>query len=85
MSKESATGADRAPIFKELARRIRELRKKYGYTQADMAQFGFSVRHWQQIESGRPITVTTLLRICEAFKIKVEDLARGLDQDRFPK
>lgn len=76
MSDESpsatSTVADHAPLFKELASRIRELRKQAGYTQRDMASFGFSVRHWQQIEAGRPITVTTLLRISEAFKIKPE-------------
>jgi hypothetical protein len=37
------------------------------------------VRHWQQIEAGRPITVSTLLRICEVFKIPVDRLVRGLD------
>jgi hypothetical protein len=31
-----------------------------------MISFGFSASHWQQIEAGRPITLTTLLRICEA-------------------
>jgi len=41
--------------------------------------FGFSTRHWQQIEAGRPITVITLLRICEVFEITMEKLVRGLD------
>jgi len=44
-----------------------------------MMSFGFSTRHWQQIEAGRPITVITLLRICEVFEIKMEKLVRGLD------
>ena len=42
--------------------------------------FGFSTRHWQQIEAGRPITVITLLRICEVFEIAMEELVRGLDK-----
>lgn len=71
--------AGRAKFFKELGRRVRELRVKAGYTQATMVKFGFSVRHWQQIEAGRPTTLTTMLRICELFKIKLEDLLRGLD------
>lgn len=29
----------------------------------------FSARHFRQIEAGRPITVTTLLRVCEVLKI----------------
>jgi hypothetical protein len=36
-------------------------------------------RHWQQIEAGRPITVTTLLRICEVFGIPMAKVVRGLD------
>jgi hypothetical protein len=40
----------------------------------------FSARHWQQIEAGRPITVTTLLRICDAFRVPMARLVRGLDK-----
>lgn len=76
--------ADHAKFFNELGRRIRELREKAGYTQARMESFGFSVRHWQQIEGGRPIRMTTLLRICEVFESKLEDLLRGLDRDIYP-
>lgn len=60
---------------------MKELRKKAGYTQADMANFQFSVRHWQQIERGRPVTVITLIRISEIFKIKLEDLLHGLGEE----
>jgi DNA-binding Xre family transcriptional regulator len=45
-----------------------------------MIYFGFSARQWQQIEAGRPITVTTLLRICEVLGISMERLVRGLDR-----
>jgi DNA-binding Xre family transcriptional regulator len=45
-----------------------------------MIMFGFSARHWQQIEAGRPITVSTLLRICGALKTSMEQLVRGLDK-----
>jgi DNA-binding Xre family transcriptional regulator len=50
-----------------------------------MMSFGFSTRHWQQIEAGRPITVTTLLRICEVFEITMEKLVRGLDKGIYEK
>ena len=43
-----------------------------------MISLGFSARHWQQIEAGRPITVTTLFRICQTFKISLARLVRGL-------
>ena len=49
-----------------------------GLTQEDMISYGFSVRHWQMIEAGRPITVVTMLRVCEAFGIRPEDLVAGL-------
>jgi transcriptional regulator with XRE-family HTH domain len=65
-------------FFRALGRRVKELRKKNGYSQEDMISFGFSARHWQQIEAGRPITVTTLLRICEVLGVRIERLVRGL-------
>jgi transcriptional regulator with XRE-family HTH domain len=68
-------------FFRKFGKRIRELRKERGYSQEDMISFGFSVRHWQQVEAGRPITVSTLLRICEAFKTFAAPLVDGLDDD----
>jgi transcriptional regulator with XRE-family HTH domain len=67
-------------FFVAFGKRVRELRRKLGHSQEDMISFGFSARHWQQIEAGRPITVSTLLRICEAFNISVERLVHGLDR-----
>jgi DNA-binding Xre family transcriptional regulator len=72
--------ADQQKFFLAFGKRVRELRRKHGHSQEDMNSFGFSARHWQQIEAGRPITVSTLLRICEAFKISAERLVRGLDR-----
>ena len=71
---------DEEKFFKALGKRIRDLRKSKGYSQEDMIGFGFSARHWQQIEAGRPITVTTLLRICDVFKVSVGQLVKGLDR-----
>ena len=45
-----------------------------------MISFGFSVRHWQQIEARRPITLTTLLRICEAPDVRLTTIVAGLDR-----
>lgn len=69
---------DQAKFFCALGQRVRELRKKRGLSQEDMISFGFSARHWQQIEAGRPITVSTLLRICEALEVRLVRLVRGL-------
>jgi transcriptional regulator with XRE-family HTH domain len=70
---------DKGKFFRALGQRVRQLRKKRGYSQEDMISFGFSARHWQQVEAGRPITVSTLLRICEVFQIAMAKLVRGLD------
>jgi transcriptional regulator with XRE-family HTH domain len=67
-----------APFFTALGRRIRSLRQDSGYTLEDMISFGFSARHWQQIEKGRPVTVKTLLRITIVFKTPLSRLVRGL-------
>ena len=71
---------DYTRFFRALGKRIRELRRKRGLVQEDMLSHHFSTRHWQQIEAGRPITVTTLLRICKALKVSMAELVRGLDK-----
>ena len=67
-------------FFLRLGERIRGLRKKRSHSQEDMISYGFSARHWQQIEAGRPITVSTLLRVCAAFGTSIDRLVRGLDR-----
>jgi len=57
--------ADYQAFFQKLGIRIRKLRRSRGYSQEDMMSFGFSTRHWQQLEAGRPITLTTHLRASE--------------------
>src|SRR5258706_8747832 len=54
------------------------MRKDKGYSQEDMIGFGFSARHWQQVEAGRPITLTTLLRICEALDVRLTGILAGV-------
>jgi hypothetical protein len=76
----SPISVNRHKFFVQLGKRVRELRRMHGHSQEDMISFGFSARHWQQIEAGRPITVTTLLRICAVFKTSLERLVSGLDE-----
>jgi transcriptional regulator with XRE-family HTH domain len=71
---------DHAQFFQRLGKRVRELRRKRGHSQEDMISFGFSARHWQQIEAGRPITLTTLLRICDALDVRLTTMLAGLDR-----
>lgn len=67
-------------FFLRLGKRIRKLREKRGLSQEDMISYGFSARHWQQIEAGRPITVSTLLRVCAVFGASIDRLVHGLDK-----
>ena len=76
---------DERQFFRSFGERVRKLRKSRGYTQEDMIGFGFSARHWQQIEAGRAITMTTLLRICETFEIRAAQLIDGLDRGIYRK
>ena len=59
---------------------MRELRLQHSFSQEDMILFGFSGKHWQQLEAGRPITVTTLLRACEALGVTMADVVTDLDK-----
>jgi transcriptional regulator with XRE-family HTH domain len=76
---------DEGQFFRALGERVKKLRKAKGHTQEDMIGFGFSARHWQQIEAGRPITIKTLLRICDSFGVRAADLIDGLDRGIYRK
>ena len=71
--------ADEVKFFKDLGARIRSLREKAGYSQEDMISRGHSVRYWQKVEAGKPITLRTLLRICRLFSAPMHEVVRGLD------
>ena len=71
---------DQDRFFQALGKRIKELRRARGLSQEDMISHGFSARHWQQIEAGRPITLRTLLRICDTFRTPLTRLLRGLEE-----
>jgi transcriptional regulator with XRE-family HTH domain len=65
-------------FFTAMGQRIQTLRKRGGYSQEDMISFGYTVRYWQRIEAGKPITLRTLLRICRILGTTVESVVRGL-------
>ena len=67
-----------AAVFREIGARLKDLRKQHGLSQEDMLSFGFSTRHWQQVEAGRPTTLTTLLRVCDIFSVPPEVLLKGI-------
>jgi transcriptional regulator with XRE-family HTH domain len=69
---------DAGPFFKALGKRVRALREKNDMTLDDLISYGFSARHWQMIEKGRRINVTTILRICAVFQLSLAKLVRPL-------
>lgn len=64
-------------FFKKFGARIRELRLERELTQEDMMDFDFSYRFYQRIEAGKPIHMKTVLKLADAFEMKVEDLLKG--------
>ena len=70
-------------VFKSLGGRYRKLRIKHGMVQEDAIYHGFSVRHYQQLEAGRPHSLTTLFRLAVMFKTDAASLLSGLP--RLPK
>jgi transcriptional regulator with XRE-family HTH domain len=65
-------------FFKKLGQRIKELRIERGYTQEDMMEYGLSCRFYQRIEAGKPIHMKTVLKIADAFGLKVSELIVNL-------
>ncbi len=66
-------------FFKSFDVRLRKLRKQRGWTQEDMLDYGFATRHYQRIEQGLQISMTTALRLAKAFGIKLSILIKGID------
>jgi transcriptional regulator with XRE-family HTH domain len=58
------------------------MREERGWRQEDMLTHGISLRHWQRIEAGKSITVTTLLKIADAFNVPPSDLIADLYRKR---
>ena len=74
---------DATLFFAALGKRVRRLREKRGLTLEDMISRGFSARHWQQIEKGRSINCTTLLRISLVFEVSLSVLVHRLPSPVF--
>ena len=62
--------------FLELGSRYKGLREKKGTVQEDVIEYGFSVRHYQRLEAGRPHSLTTLFRLAEIFGVDAGELIR---------
>ena len=62
-----------------LGTRIKALRKDRGWTQMQMTRdFGYYLSHWQNIETGRKMSLETLLRVANTFDITLDELLHGI-------
>jgi transcriptional regulator with XRE-family HTH domain len=62
------------PIQFKLSKRIRQLRKDYGYTQVKLAELsGIEYKHIQLLEGKKPdnVKITTLEKLAKAFDMKL--------------
>jgi len=61
----------------KLAKRLRQLRKKYGYTQQELSELAdIDYKHIQRLESNNPsgAKIDTLEKLAKAFKIPLSKL-----------
>ncbi len=68
--------------FKELGKRYRSLRLQRNMVQEDVLEHRFSVRHYQQLESGRPHSLQTLFRVSQMFEVNPEELLQDIFNGR---
>ena len=62
-----------------LGQRVKQLRKDRGWTLRDMVvTHGFHLNQVSRVESGKGISVPTLLRLAETFQISLAALVAGL-------
>jgi transcriptional regulator with XRE-family HTH domain len=64
--------------FTKLGARYRKLRLERKMVQEDVIGHGFSVRHYQQLEAGRPHSVKTFFRVSKMFNVNPEILIKGI-------
>ena len=70
--------------FEKLGKRYRKLRLARKMVQEDVIGHGFSVRHYQKLESGQPHSLNTFFRVAEMFSIYPEKLIKGILNVRRP-
>jgi len=65
--------------LKSLGEKLRNIRIEKGWTLEDTEEHGWpNWRHLQKIESGKNLTVLTLLRIAQLYKISLSELFKDL-------
>lgn len=64
-------------LLKKIANNIKKARKKSGFTQENMVDYGFNYRHYQKIESGSySMNLYTLHRLSNIFNVSIKNLLK---------
>lgn len=74
-------GADRQELeaLKKLGLKLRAIREKKGWTLEDAEEHGYkSWQHLQKLESGKNITVLTLMRLSKLYKIRLTEIFKEM-------
>ena len=72
-------------FLRELGAHVKKLRTVRGLTHRQMiSQHGFHLNQLHRIENGQPVSVQTLLKLCAAFDLKLDELVRGLGLRQTP-
>lgn len=62
-----------------LGERIKQIRKERGLThRALVTDHGFHLTGVQRIERGEGISIPTLLRLCEVYQVRIDELVAGI-------
>ncbi len=57
-------------FLKKLGQRLREIRTSKGWTLEQAEEYGWpNWRHLQKIETGKNVTILTLKRLCDLYKV----------------
>jgi transcriptional regulator with XRE-family HTH domain len=66
-------------LVKGLAGRLKKLRNEQGWTLEECEEHGFkNWRHLQEIETGKNITLETLVKVARLYNLHPSDLIKGL-------
>lgn len=66
-------------MLKKLGLRLRQIREKKNWTLEDAEEHGWpSWQHLQKVESGKNITVLTLLRLCKLYKVRPVEVFKDI-------
>lgn len=64
-------------ILTKIGKNLKIFRNKRGLSQSDMQEFGFELRNYQRIESGKHSpSLFTLHRLAEALDCEISDLLK---------